>query len=488
MTKQKHNKAVDAASKAEDLLPLEQMMSQGSASSEGAVHAVDDTHQVTDSEHQGTEGESAYLVPKLRFVDFVSNGEWLISSVAAIADVSRGLVYSPAALRARNQGALVLRSSNISDDGDFICNSDDVFVAKHCVNIPFADKGDIIITAANGSIRLVGKHAILRNVAPRSAVHGGFMLKMTPKHDSEFLNASMGSSWYITYLQQNIAGGNGAIGNIKASDLLCQALPVPKLQEQQRIGALFKELDHNIELNRGLLEKLTQLKKALLEQMFPREGESVPRLRFAGFTEPWKTDSFEQVFSFLPKVNIAREQLSVSSGCVKNIHYGDILTVFGDVLDVNLEAVPRIVGSSLLPKHDPFLLQNGDVVIADTAEDSSAGKVIELTGVSDGVQVIGGQHTMPCRPCVKFSPYFLGYLLNSSCFRDALVNQLQGIKVLSISKANLSVLSVKFPDSLAEQQRIGEFFKALDQRVTQQRAKVEKLGQLKKALLEQMFV
>ena len=213
----------------------------------------------------------------------------------------------------------------------------------------------------------------------------------------------------------------------------------------------------------------------------------VPKLRFAGFTEPWKTEIFEQVFGFLPKVNIARDQLSVSSGSVKNIHYGDILTVFGDVLDVELEAIPRITGSSLLPKHDPFLLQNGDVVIADTAEDSSAGKAIELTGINDKEQVIGGQHTMPCRPYVKFSPYFLGYLLNSSCFRDALINQLQGIKVLSISKANLGALPVRFPVSSIEQQHIGALFKELDHNIELNRGLLEKLTQLKKSMLEQMF-
>ena len=323
--------------------------------------------------------------------------------------------------------------------------------------------GDVVIadTAEDSS---AGKAIELTGINDKEQVIGGqHTMPCRPyvKFSPYFLGYLLNSSCFRDALINQLQG----IKVLSISKANLGALPVRfpvSSIEQQHIGALFKELDHNIELNRGLLEKLTQLKKSMLEQMFPREGESVPRLRFAGFTEPWKTDSFEQVFSFLPKVNIAREQLSVSSGCVKNIHYGDILTVFGDVLDVNLEAVPRIVGSSLLPKHDPFLLQNGDVVIADTAEDSSAGKVIELTGVSDGVQVIGGQHTMPCRPCVKFSPYFLGYLLNSSCFRDALVNQLQGIKVLSISKANLSVLSVKFPDSLAEQQRIGEFFKALD--------------------------
>lgn len=480
MTKQKHIKAVDAASNAEDLLPLEQMMSQGSASNEGAAHAVDDINQVNDSAHQGAEDESAALVSKLRFADFAVNSQQSYEPLARVLRQSFSGGTPASNIDAYWNGDIHwastkdLTSNVLTTTADFITE-----LGLRNSSSKLAKAGSILVGMHIG----VGKVAIANiDVAINQDLRA-----LVP-------DLSRVDLWFLLYVLEANAirlesyGRGSTVKGITQEDLLQLPVPLLPLPEQQRIGALFKELDHNIELNRGLLEKLTQLKKSMLEQMFPREGESLPRLRFAGFTEPWKTDSFEQVFSFLPKVNIAREQLSVSSGCVKNIHYGDILTVFGDVLDVNLEAVPRIVGSSLLPKHDPFLLQNGDVVIADTAEDSSAGKVIELTGVSDGVQVIGGQHTMPCRPCVKFSPYFLGYLLNSSCFRDALVNQLQGIKVLSISKANLSVLSVKFPDSLAEQQRIGEFFKALDQRIAQQRAKLEKLGQLKKALLEQMFV
>ena len=482
MTKQKHIKAVDAASNAEELLPLEQMMVQGGAPNEGAAYAVDDANQDKDSEHHGTESKGASLVPKLRFAGFTESWRSVY-----LKDVVTSFEYGlNAPAKDYDFFTKYLRITDIDEDSRKFLITDlkspDIEAAK--ASDYLAQDGDLFFarTASVGRTYLYSR-------SDGRVVFAGYLIRGHVRQDlfsPVFIFYSTLTTQYEMFVAATSA--RSVQPGINAAEYGSYQFAVPSIAEQQRIGSLFKELDHNIELNRGLLEKLTQLKKSMLEQMFPREGESVPRLRFAGFTEPWKTDSFEQVFSFLPKVNIAREQLSVSSGCVKNIHYGDILTVFGDVLDVNLEAVPRIVGSSLLPKHDPFLLQNGDVVIADTAEDSSAGKVIELTGVSDGVQVIGGQHTMPCRPCVKFSPYFLGYLLNSSCFRDALVNQLQGIKVLSISKANLSVLSVKFPDSLAEQQRIGEFFKALDQRIAQQRAKLEKLGQLKKALLEQMFV
>ena len=476
MTKQKHTKAIDAASNAEELLPLEQMMSQGSASSEGAVHAVDDTHQVTDSEHQGTEGESAYLVPKLRFktANDSSYCNWEITTLGALGYVA----MCKRVFKHQTSTEIAVPFFKIGTFGEI----PDAYISRELFlelrdRYPFPKMGAVLLSASG----TIGRQVIYDGSDAYFQDSNIVWLEHNALVRDDFL-----APFYLRTKWQGLEGST--IKRLYNKIILSQPITLPCVAEQQRIGALFKELDHNIELNRGLLDKLTQLKKSMLEQMFPREGESVPRLRFAGFTEPWKTESFEQMFSFLPKVNIARDQLSVSSGCVKNIHYGDILTVFGNVLDVEQEAVPRIIGSSLLSKNDPFLLKNGDVVIADTAEDSSAGKAIELTGVSDSVQVIGGQHTMPCRPYVKFCPYFLGYLLNSSCFREALVNQLQGIKVLSISKANLSVLPVKFPLFSAEQQRIGEFFKALDQRIEQQRAKLEKLSQLKKALLEQMFV
>jgi len=142
-----------------------------------------------------------------------------------------------------------LRSSNINED-TFVKGEDDVFVNIKAINIPFVRNGDIIITSANGSSRLVGKHAIIREITDNSAVHGGFMLLATAKNP-QFLNASMGASWYIKFINLFVAGGNGAIGNLNKNDLDEQTILVPYETEQELIGCFFENLDHLITLHQS---------------------------------------------------------------------------------------------------------------------------------------------------------------------------------------------------------------------------------------------
>ena len=140
----------------------------------------------------------------------------------------------------------MLRSSNINED-TFVKGEDDVFVDRKAINIPFVQNGDILITSANGSSRLVGKHAIIRKITDNSAVHGGFMLLATAKNP-QFLNAAMGASWYIKFINLFVAGGNGAIGNLNKNDLDEQTILVPYENEQELIGRFFENLDHLITL------------------------------------------------------------------------------------------------------------------------------------------------------------------------------------------------------------------------------------------------
>ena len=117
------------------------------------------------------------------------------------------------------------------------------------INIDFANNNDILITSANGSSRLVGKHAIISGTSSNSTVHGGFMLLAKPYINSYFLNASMSSNWYKKFIDLYVAGGNGAIGNLSKTDLDNQLVHVPKEREIIKIGELFKNLDNLITLH-----------------------------------------------------------------------------------------------------------------------------------------------------------------------------------------------------------------------------------------------
>ena len=173
------------------------------------------------------------------------NNSWEQRKFSDLAETRRGLTYSPTNIR--NEGIRVLRSSNI-DEEYFVKSDDDVFVEKECVNIPYAKNGDILITSANGSSRLVGKHAIIDDIPSNSTVHGGFML-LASSNNPYFINASMSSPWYKKFIELYIAGGNGAIGNLNKNDLDNYDVWVPKDNEQIKIGFLFKSIDSLITLH-----------------------------------------------------------------------------------------------------------------------------------------------------------------------------------------------------------------------------------------------
>ena len=141
-----------------------------------------------------------------------------------------------------------MRSSNIDED-TFVIKEDDVFVNKLAINIDYVKDGDILITSANGSTRLVGKHTLIQGISKGSTVHGGFMLLATPYKNPEFLNASMSSKWYSKFIDLYIAGGNGAIGNLSKTDLDNQDVLVPNEKEQEKLGSLFSRIDNLITLH-----------------------------------------------------------------------------------------------------------------------------------------------------------------------------------------------------------------------------------------------
>ena len=160
--------------------------------------------------------------------------------------IRRGLTYSPTNIVDGADGVRVLRSSNINED-HFVLNDDDVFVDESAVNIDLVHDGDILITAANGSPRLVGKRARISDL-PGKTVHGGFML-VASSPCSDFLCASMGSSWYRRFLATGVAGGNGAIGNLDSKALGETIIAVPNDAEIDKLGNFFTRLDSLITLH-----------------------------------------------------------------------------------------------------------------------------------------------------------------------------------------------------------------------------------------------
>ena len=194
-------------------------------------------------------------------------------------------------------------------------------------------------------------------------------------------------------------------------------------------------------------------------------NSNIPAIRFKGFSDAWEQRKLGDVLVSLQNNTLSRADLSNEAGVAKNVHYGDVLIKFGEVLDVSKEQLPMISDESILTKYKTSFLQNGDVIIADTAEDTTVGKCSEIVGLNDEV-VLSGLHTIPYRPVEKFAPKYLGYYLNSDAYHNQLLPLMQGIKVTSISKSAMQDTDIIYPKSKEEQTEIGNYFDALDHLIT----------------------
>lgn len=183
------------------------------------------------------------------------------------------------------------------------------------------------------------------------------------------------------------------------------------------------------------------------------------------FAYSWEQRKFNDVFSILQNCTLSRAELSYDNGEAFNIHYGDVLIKFGEVIDAETALLPRITDDKIVASFRSSALQDGDIVIADTAEDEAVGKCAEMLNLQEKT-AISGLHTIPVRPTARFATGYLGYFMNSPAFHDQLLPLMQGTKVTSVSKSALQDTVISFPSERAEQGQIGRYFMALDTLIT----------------------
>ena len=227
----------------------------------------------------------------------------------------------------------------------------------------------------------------------------------------------------------------------------------PQIFEQKQIAEFFANLDNLITLHQRKCANLCS------------PSQVVFSLLFATSTFSWEQRKFDEVFDCtVPNNTLSRAELSYDEGTVLNVHYGDVLIKYGSVLDVQKDDIPRIP-HRCREDFNGALLQDGDVIIADTAEDETTGKACEI-GNLQGSAIVSGLHTMVCRPRNRMALGYLGYYLNSNAYHHQLLPLMQGIKVLSLSRSNIQKTSVSYPIAVKEQQLIAYYFSQLDNLIT----------------------
>ena len=251
------------------------------------------------------------------------------------------------------------------------------------------------------------------------------------------------------------------------------------LDEQHNIASALSDIDSLISQLAVLIEKKEAIFKGTMQDLLSGKR------RLQVFSGSWKTKLFEEIFTFLPNNTLSREFLCFNDR-IKNIHYGDILVKYGSVLDCENSKLPTI-NSKILNGYRPRKKAiNGDVIIADTAEDEMVCKATELFNVGDN-DVVAGLHTMWCRPIEGlFAPKFLGYYLNASVFHNQILPLIQGTKVCSVSKSAIKDTSVSFPHR-DEQQAIADILFDMEGEIEELKNKREKYVAIRQGMMQQLL-
>lgn len=417
--------------------------------------------------------------PKIRFKGF--SGEWKRSTLGDLALFSKGSGYSKSDICKEGTpvilyGRMYTKYQSVFDEIDtFVTPKDNSVVSKG---------GEVIIPGSGESSEDISLAAMVKN---DGVILGGDLniLKFNQKvNDPAFM--SMAITYSPTRAELSSYSQGKTVVHLRNSEIAKGTIRYPNISEQNTIVNYVLSLDAQISASTSRLASLKQMKAASLQAMFPQEGETVPKVRFKGFEGEWKKVKFDKAFSFLKNNSLSRAELC-NDGDIINIHYGDVLIKYGDILDIGNDEVIYVADSNVANKlYTDCPIVNGDIIIADAAEDFTVGKCVEVQNVTKQ-KIVSGLHTIPCRPLESTAPNFWGYYINSNSFHRQLLPMIQGSKISSISKTSLSATYVVFP-VVEEQQSIASFFTSLDRQITLHAQRLEKLKQIKAACLDKMFV
>ena len=279
-------------------------------------------------------------------------------------------------------------------------------------------------------------------------------------------------------------GGAGRNRVLNKKEFLKIPVNVPSISEQNKIAETISSVDEVISAIESEVALWEEKKKGVMQKIFSQE------VRFKkedGSDYPeWEERNFYDVFDLLRNNTFSRAELNYEKGKAKNIHYGDVLIKFPCLLDVEDISVPYVTNDEMVEKQMINALKDGDVIIADTAEET-VGKAIEIYNIGDN-KVLSGLHTIPIRAKKNiFSIGYLGYFINTELYHNQLRPLMQGIKVTSISKSALSETTIYYP-CIEEQKKIVDCLSKIDEVLKIKKSKLDTWKTIKRGLLQQMFV
>lgn len=305
-----------------------------------------------------------------------------------------------------------------------------------------------------------------------------FTPKKEQQIDSDFLTVFFDTDRWHKGVAERAAEGarNHGLLNISAEDFFDIDLSVPKdVAEQKQVGAFIRQLNHLITLHQRELDELKELKKGMLQKMFPKKGEKVPEIRFPEFTGDWSQSKLGDV---------GNTYTGLSGKTADDFGHGEAnFITYMNVYSNNI-ADPTMVSPIEIDakQHE---VEIGDVFFTTSSETPDEVGMSCVLKEKQGIVYLNS-FCFGFRPTKSFDLNFLAYMLRSNYVRNQIKILAQGVSRYNISKAKMMDVSIIFPN-YEEQKKIGEYFSNLDNLIVLHQREIDEYKELKKGLLQQMF-
>ncbi|KAA6447700.1 restriction endonuclease subunit S [Bacillus swezeyi] len=406
--------------------------------------------------------------PEVRFEEFI--GDWEQRNLESIYGKIRNAFVGTATPYYVEDGHFYLESNNVKD-GQINRNTEvfinDEFYQKQKDN--WLHTGDLVMVQSGH----VGHTAVIPEELDNTAAHALIMFSnYREKADPYFLNYQFQTHKSKKKLG-SITTGN-TIKHILASEMKKFLVDIPGYEEQQTIGNFFKLIDDTIALHQQELTTLKQTKQGFLQKMFPKEGESVPEVRFPGFTEEWEERKLGELADFSKGNGYSKSDLTDKGKPI--ILYGRLYTRYETVIDS--------VDTFAIEKENSVISKGNEVIIpssGETSEDISRASAVSRPGI-----ILGGDLNI-VHPANDIDPVFLALTISNGKQQKELSRRAQGKSVVHLHNSDLKEVNLLLPKT-EEQIKIRDFFKQLDDNIALNQRELDALKETKKAFLQKMFV
>ncbi|MDB1737683.1 restriction endonuclease subunit S [Enterococcus avium] len=300
---------------------------------------------------------------------------------------------------------------------------------------------------------------------------GVYKLELLEGMDEDFLISFSNSDKYRKIISAEKKGSTQV--HIRNGEFLNIDINLPSDHEQNKIGDFFKSLNHTLALHQRKLDLLKRLKQAYLQKMFPKSGEKVPEIHFAGFYENWEQRKLGELVRFYSGLTYSPQNIVSENGTFvlrsSNVKNGEIV-----------DADNVYVNSSVVNADN---VQKGDIIVV----------------VRNGSRDLIGKHAQIKRTMnhTVIGAFMTGIRSKESNFINALLDTIQfkieinknlGATINQITTGSFKKMTFSITESRNEQEKIGLFFKTLDNTITQHQKYLDQLKSLKIAFLKKMFV